>query len=105
MTRGRKRSIVPSVALNLALPEDWRVRVDLLLHSEFEGRVPKGAYQRFFLERLVDFFETQALDLGPYLGTLPGEASVRGRPTAVAKLETHLRSINAGETSPPEVSA
>lgn len=46
-----------SVPLELALPESVRTKVDLLLWSEAEGRVPRGAYQQFFLGLLNDYFE------------------------------------------------
>ena len=94
MTRGRKPLTVPTVALNVALPEDWRTRLDLLLFSEFEGRVPKGAYQRFFLERLVDYFDTKPLDLAPYIGSLPGERVVRGHPLTIEALKAALEKAN-----------
>jgi len=91
MTRGRKPNVEPSVATNLHLPESVRVRLDLLLFSEVEGRVPKGAYQRFFSERLAEFFSTRPLDLSPYIGSLPGERVVRGTPQAIAALEAVLK--------------
>ena len=43
MTRGRKPNVEPSLATNLHLPESARTRLDLLLYSPLEGRVPKGA--------------------------------------------------------------
>jgi hypothetical protein len=91
VTRGRKPNIEPSVATNLHLPESMRTKLDLILFSPLESRVPKGAYQKFFLARLVEFFETKVLDLGPYLGVLPGEATVRGRPEIIASLEAALK--------------
>lgn len=91
MARGRKPNVEPSVATNLHLPESARTRLDLVLFSAVEGRVPKGAYQRFFLERLSEFFDTRALDLSPYVGSLPGERVVRGHPTTLAELEVALQ--------------
>jgi len=90
MPRGRKPNVEPSSALNLSLPETWRARLDVMLLSEVEGRVPKGAYQRFFLNLLSIFFETQELDLSPYCGSLPGELVVRGRPETLARLRAVL---------------
>jgi len=90
MTRGRKPNVIPSVQTNVSLPETWRTKVDLLLYSELEGRVPKGAYQRFFLERLHEYFETKGLDLSPYTGSLPGEMVVRGRPAVIEQLQALL---------------
>lgn len=42
--------------LHMHLPLSLRVKLDLYLWSELEGRVPKGAYQAFFIERLQEFF-------------------------------------------------
>jgi hypothetical protein len=39
------------------LPEDVRAKLDILLWSAVEKRVPLGAYQAFFLERIRDYFE------------------------------------------------
>ncbi|HQR20771.1 MAG TPA: hypothetical protein PKV98_07885 [Burkholderiaceae bacterium] len=91
MPRGRKPNVEPSLATNLHLPESVRTRLDLLLHSPLEGRVPKGAYQRFFLERLTEFFGTRQLDLSPYVSSLPGERVVRGSPETLAVLEAALQ--------------
>jgi hypothetical protein len=61
-------------------------RVDLLLFSELESRVPKGAYQKFFNERLREFFSSAALDLSPYTGSLPGVQVIRGSAEAIEAL-------------------
>lgn len=100
MTRGRKPLVDPSVSTNLHLPESVRTRIDLLLFSELEGRVPKGAYQRFFLERLNDFFTTRALDLAPYLGSLPGEHVVRARPDTIEAFERVLQAATSQKAQP-----
>lgn len=42
--------------LTLHLPEDVAIRLDLYLHSEVLGKVPQGAYQAFFTERIEEFF-------------------------------------------------
>ena len=90
MTRGRRPNIGPSVATNLHLPETVRTRLDLILFSELEGRVPKGAYQRFFLERLQEFFTTKSADLSALLGLAPGSCIVKARPEALLLLEAVL---------------
>ena len=48
--------LIPGVSLHLHLPEDLHARLTVLLWSPTEGRVPKGAYQRFFVEQLTQFF-------------------------------------------------
>lgn len=90
MTRGRRPNVEPSVATNLHLPESVRTRLDLVLFSELEGRVPKGAYQRFFLERLQEFFTFKTRDLSPQLGLAPGSCIVRATPEALLFLESYL---------------
>lgn len=91
MTRGRRPNVEPSIATNLHLPESVRTRLDLVLFSELEGRVPKGAYQRFFLERLQEFFTTRALDLSASLGLAPGQGIIKCRPEAHSALLAHFQ--------------
>ena len=45
----RPRKAIRPRSLHLKLPEDILARVDLLLFSDLEGRVPQGAYQNYFL--------------------------------------------------------
>ena len=54
--RGRPPAIVPSEALNLRLPADLKLKMDLHLFSELEGRVPKGAYAGFISGLVREFF-------------------------------------------------
>ncbi len=93
MPRGRRPLIERTIATNLHLPETLRVRLDLELHSEVEGRVPHGAYQRFFSERLVEYFNTKRLDLAPYFATEPGAAVVRGTPEVLERVKRHLEGL------------
>ncbi len=60
------RKLMRPTELCLVLPEDERARLDLHLWSEVEGRVPKGQYQAFFVERLREFFGWRRLDLGAW---------------------------------------
>ena len=53
----RPRNAIPSEKINLALPGELKTRLDLHLVSLATGKIPQGAYQRFFSERLVEFFE------------------------------------------------
>lgn len=48
--------IIRPIRLHTTLPEDIRAKLDLHLYSEVEGRVPFGAYQKFILERIAEFF-------------------------------------------------
>lgn len=95
MTRGRRPHIERPSRLEVSLPEDLRTRLDLILFSTLEGRVPHGSYSTFFQARLREFFDTQALDLGPYVAALPGEHVVRASPTTIAALEVALKEKHA----------
>lgn len=86
----QRPAVIPITFLNLQLPLDVRAKLDLHLFSELEGRVPKGAYQRFFLERLREFFEGRRLDLAPYVNCQPGTLVVNGPASAVNALEKVL---------------
>jgi uncharacterized protein YcgL (UPF0745 family) len=48
--------IIRPTRLEVSIPEDLRARLDLYLYSEVENRVPFGAYQKFFVERMKEFF-------------------------------------------------
>ena len=52
----KTRKIIRPTRLETSLPEDIRAKLDLHLYSEVEGRVPFGAYQRFLIERIQEFF-------------------------------------------------
>lgn len=91
MTRGRRPNVEPSIATNLHLPETVRTRLDLILYSEVEQRVPKGAYQRFFLERLQEFFTTKSMDISAHIGLAPGSCVVKAKPDALLFLETYFK--------------
>lgn len=86
----RKPNVVPTSYLNVGIPSNLRVRLDAILYSEVENRVPFGAYQSFFSSLLRAFFETEELDLAPYLGTEPGANVVRGRPYVIDQLRRTL---------------
>ena len=86
----RKPNLERSVQLCLKLPESWRAKVDLLLFSELEGRVPKGRYLDFFVELLRERFESKQLDLAPF--GLPPGYFVRGPKDMIEALERKLKS-------------
>jgi hypothetical protein len=62
VSRGRPAKLIPSERLGLYLPVDMKARIDLHLFSEVEGRVPSGAYSKFFEGLVREFF--QSLDRG-----------------------------------------
>lgn len=82
----RRAAITPNSRLSTTLPADLRTRLDLLLWSELEQRVPKGAYQEFFVARTNEFFSDKPLDLAPYTGAAPGEHVIRGPIAAIHML-------------------
>jgi len=43
----RPRKAIRPVEKSISLPEDIVTRIDLLLFSELEGRVPHGAWSRY----------------------------------------------------------
>lgn len=55
----RRPNIIPSVKLTTRIPMDVMVKLDSFLYSEVEGRIPLGAYQKFFVERIQEFFAKQ----------------------------------------------
>jgi hypothetical protein len=77
-------SIIRPVKLTTTFPEDVRVKLDLHLFSTIEGRVPKGAYQTFLVDRIRTFFSNKQLQL-------PSGAWVEGSPEAIAFVEDLLR--------------
>lgn len=83
----RQPDILRPTSLDLALPEDIRARLDLLLISPSEGKVPKGAYKRFFMELIKTHFDGEGLDLSEISGaTPPGRYSVRGDKESIKQL-------------------
>ena len=70
----------------ISLPEDLRIRLELALTSPLEGRVPKGEWQKFFVARILEWFNWGTLSLEPY--GFPAGYFVKGPPemlTAVRK--------------------
>lgn len=59
----RPPNIQRPVALKLKLPADIRGRLDLHLFSAVEGRVPKGAYQEFFIDRINEYFDKMTQEI------------------------------------------
>ena len=53
----RPRKVDRSIQKNIGIPESLATRLDLMLYSEVEGRIPVGAYQKFFTQLLQDHFK------------------------------------------------
>lgn len=69
------------------VPESVATRLRLILFSELEGRVPQGAYQKFFLERLNEFFNWRRVEVFPGMPVL-------GPPESIEALLTLLKEAN-----------
>lgn len=83
-----KKLTQQKVVLNLWLDPDLRTRLDLLLFSELEGRVPHGGYTNFFSNLLREHLEWKQLELAPY-GFPPGYF-IKGPKEMVEKLSREL---------------
>lgn len=53
----RKPNIERPVALCLWLPEGLRTKLDLVLWSDAQQCVPRGAYTKFFVGLLTDYLD------------------------------------------------
>ena len=86
----RRKNLIPSIYLNLALPLDVHTRLSAHLFSPLEGRVPLGRYAAFITERVREAFEAAEVDLAPWLGSPSGAFLVRGTPEAIEHLTNLL---------------
>lgn len=87
----RRPNLIPPVKLTIALPSDVEARLRLHLYSELEGRVPMGSHQRFFMERIAEYFNHRHLDLAPWTGAEPGAFIVSATPETLVVLERALK--------------
>ncbi len=87
----RPPDILRPIRLTTTFPEDIRAKLDLLLWSDAEGRVPKGAYQKFLLGLIDDHLKSETLDLAELSGIIPPRTYyVRGKPGSIIQLKTLL---------------
>lgn len=84
----KPKNTSPPTRLDLQIPEDLRARLDLMLYSELEGRIPHGEYTRFFCARLREHFEWVRLDLEAF--GLPPGYFITGPREMVDKLKSTL---------------
>jgi len=83
-------NLIPSQPLSVALPRPLYLKLGAHLYSEFEQRVPHGAYSRFMINLLQGYFHNVALDLAPYADVAPGSCLVSGSPETIALLKKTL---------------
>lgn len=86
----RPRNIVPPSTVNITLPEDVRLKIDLFLWDTSTGRVPYGAYGKFVTELAKKHFEHVELDLSPYTGAIAGIQVVSGSEETIRVLREML---------------
>jgi hypothetical protein len=53
----RRPNLDKPTTIHFTIPETEKAWLDLFLFSEAEGRVPYGAYNRFFADRIREFRE------------------------------------------------
>lgn len=58
-----RRTIRPT-QLNVSIPEDLRMRVDLLLFSDVERRVPHGAYSEYICRLIKRDLDGRFIEIG-----------------------------------------
>ena len=85
----RKPLIDRPQALNLRLSSSAYIKLAAFLYSDVEARIPKGAWARFFTERVEEFFGERRLDLHPY--GMPAGFFVRGPKAMIEQLELKLQ--------------
>lgn len=89
MPAGRPRGAVPKALLRAYLAQELKTKMDLVLFSEAEGRVPLGDVSRFVEARIKEYFDWSSLDLFPY--GFPQGAFVRGPRSIILALEQKLQ--------------
>ena len=57
----RRPNLIRPVKLTTTFSEDVRARLDIYLYSDMEKRVPHGAYSRFLIDRVNEFFNRKPL--------------------------------------------
>jgi len=73
------------------LAEEDLARLDLYLYNAAEQRIPHAARQRFFTERMREFFTRESLDLHAYVPGLAPGSLVYGPPALIEFLKGRLR--------------
>lgn len=87
----RRAAIIPNRSFHTTVPDDLLAKLDLLLWSDVEQCVPRGAYQTFLCDKIRETLEHRPLDLAPYAGTLSGQYVLHAHPTIIRMLEILLK--------------
>lgn len=99
----KRAAIVPNRVIHTTFPPELMTKLELLLWSEAEGRIPKGDLQSFLVARIQEYFSNRSLDLAPYLGSLPGEHMVQANDHTLSRLITHLQGGSSHGNATPAV--
>lgn len=94
----RPKAVEPTERVYFHLPISLSTKVKLALFSEVESRVPYGAWAELLIPLIRERFEHRTLDLAPYLGKPPGTFLIKGDPTVLTTLETHLKELQHAAT-------
>lgn len=62
----RPKNLNPPTLLHVAIDQDLKDRLSLVLYSELEQTIPKGAWRRFIEARIREWFDWRQQDLAPY---------------------------------------
>lgn len=89
----RPAALVPNAHLHIRLAPDLKAKLDLLLFSELEARIPKGAHKDFIESRLREFFDWQVQSLERF--GLPDGYFIAGPKEMVQALTNKLEGFSA----------
>jgi hypothetical protein len=56
----RRPNVIPSIPITTHIPLDVHNQLAAYLYSPVEGCIPRGAYQKFFVERIREFFSKES---------------------------------------------
>lgn len=62
----RPKAVTPNEHLHITLKAEVKQRLDLMLYSEVEGRIPKGAHKEFVEARINEWFDWKNTPLEPF---------------------------------------
>lgn len=100
----RPPNLIPTSKLRVAIQQPLRDRLDAMLWSDLECRVPVGAYQKWIEGRLIEYLSHKVLDLSPFTGEPHGLHFVSGPPETIMLLRSLLERNSHHEHQPPHPS-
>lgn len=88
---GKPQNVIPTQKIHVTLPITLLTRLATELWSDAEGRVPFGAYMKFFSSLLEKYFASETLDLSPYINSPSGTFLVSGDSASIEQLKERLK--------------